>query len=196
VGQERVAADKKGARRRGAWIVFQDESGFSLLPAVRATWAPRGHTPVLRHRFSWKRMSMAGALAYRTDRTKAVFVFQIKNGAYNTDSLIQYLTDLRKHLHGQPVTLIWDGLPSHRSVAMKTFIASQRHWLRVEQLPGYAHELNPMELVWGNVKARELANLCPQDITEAHAAAKTGLRRVGRSYDLCFNFLDHTGLSL
>lgn len=176
--------------------MFQDESGFSLLPAVRATWAPRGRTPVLRHRFSWKRMSMAGALAYRPDRTKAVFVFQIKNGAYNTDSLIQYLTDLHKHLHGEPVTLIWDGLPSHRSTAMKTFIASQRHWLRVEQLPGYAHELNPMELVWGNVKARELANLCPEDLAEAHAAAKTGLRRVGRSYDLCFNFLDHTGLSL
>lgn len=129
MGQERLAADKKGARRRGAWIVFQDESGFSLLPAVRATWAPRGRTPVLRHRFSWKRMSMAGALAYRPDRTKAVFVFQIKNGAYNTDSLIQYLTDLHKHLHGEPVTLIWDGLPSHRSTAMKTFIASQRHWL-------------------------------------------------------------------
>jgi putative transposase len=107
---------------------------------------------------------MAGALAYRPDRTKAVFVFQIKNGAYNTDSLIQYLTDLRGHLQGQPVTLIWDGLPSHRSKAMKTFIASQRHWLRVEQLPGYAHELNPMELVWGNVKARELANLCPRTL--------------------------------
>src|SRR5689334_24845986 len=44
---------KKSARRRGAWICFQDESGFSLLPVVRATWAPRGQTPVLDHRFSW-----------------------------------------------------------------------------------------------------------------------------------------------
>jgi hypothetical protein len=33
---------KKGARRRGAWIVFQDESGFSLLPPVRATCALAG----------------------------------------------------------------------------------------------------------------------------------------------------------
>jgi transposase len=43
----------KIGRGRGAWIVFQDESGFSLLPPVRGTWAPKGHTPVLRHRFSW-----------------------------------------------------------------------------------------------------------------------------------------------
>jgi hypothetical protein len=33
---------------------------------------------VLRHRFSWKRLSMAGALAYRPDRSQAALVFQIK----------------------------------------------------------------------------------------------------------------------
>ena len=43
---------KKSARHRGALIVFQDESGFSLLPSVRSTWAPRGKTPVLRHHFN------------------------------------------------------------------------------------------------------------------------------------------------
>jgi transposase len=141
-------------------------------------------------------MSMAGALAYRPDRSQAMFVFQIKNGSYNTEGLIQYLTDLRKHLRGQPVILVRDGLSAHRSRQMKDWLATQRNWLSVESLPGYAHDLNPVELVWGNVKARELANLCPDDITEAHTAAEAGLRRVGRSYELCFNFLAHTGLSL
>ena len=75
----------KSARRRGAWIVFQDESGFSLLPAVRATWAPRGETPVLHHHFSWTRLSMSAALAYRPDGTEAALLFQIKDGSYNTD---------------------------------------------------------------------------------------------------------------
>jgi len=84
VGETRVAAHKKSARRRGAWIVFCDESGFSLLPPVRATWAPRGQTPVLRHRFNWTRLSMAGALAYRPDKTQTGLLFQIKEGAYNT----------------------------------------------------------------------------------------------------------------
>lgn len=175
---------------------MQDESGFSLLPVVRATWAPRGRTPVLTHRFGWTRMSMAGALAYRPDRSEAVFVFQIKEGSYNTESLIAFLTELHDHLDGQPVTLIWDGLPAHRSKAMKAWLATQRHWLTVEPLPAYAYELNPMEQVWGNVKATELANLCPETIDEAHDAAQAGLERVGTSYQQCFNFLDHTGLSL
>ena len=49
-------------------------------------------------------------------------------------------------------------------------------------------------MVWGNVKAVELANRCPQTIHEAHAAAQSGLQRVGSSYDLCFAFLAHTGV--
>jgi hypothetical protein len=52
MGERVVTEGKKSARRRGALIVFQDESGFLLLPSVRSTWAPRGKTPVLRHHFS------------------------------------------------------------------------------------------------------------------------------------------------
>lgn len=163
---------------------------------MRATWAPKGVTPVLRHRFSWKRLSMAGALAYRPDRSSAAFVFQIKEGAYNTDSLIEFLAALGEHFAGDAVTVIWDGLPSHRSKAMKAWIATQRSWLRVEQLPPYGYELNPIEMVWGNIKSTELANLCPDTIDDARTATETGLERVGSNYDLCFNFLDHTGLSL
>lgn len=191
-----MAADKKSARRRGAWIVFQDESGFSLLPPVRATWAPRGRTPVLCHRFSWKRLSMSGALAYRPDRSAAQLMFQVKPGSCNTGSLISFLHDLHEHLAGAKVTLIWDNLPSHKSKAMTAWIKTQRAWLRAERLPGYAHDLNPIEMVWGNVKAVELANLCPGTIDEARAAAEAGLNRVGGDADLCFAFLAHTGLSL
>jgi putative transposase len=139
---------------------------------------------------------MAAALAYRPDRSQAALVFQIKDGAYNSDSLVEFLTDFHAHFAGDKITLIWDGLPSHRSKAMKAWIATQRTWLDVEQLPGYAHDLNPVELVWGNVKSVELANLCPDTIDEAETAAAAGLHRVGTSYQLCFNFLDHTGLSL
>jgi hypothetical protein len=79
---------------------------------------------------------------------------------------------------------------------MKTWLATQRHWLRIEMLPGYAHDLNPIEMVWGNVKAVDLANLCPDTIGQAQAAAEAGPDRVGADYQLCMAFLAHTGLSL
>ena len=97
--------------------MFQDESWFSLLPPVRATWAPRGQTPVLRHRFSWKRLSMSGALAYRPDGSQTALMFQIKKDSYDTGSLISFLDDLHEHFAAANITLIWDNLPSHKSKA-------------------------------------------------------------------------------
>jgi putative transposase len=68
---------------------------------------------------------------------------------------------------------------------MKAWIAIQRrHWLHVEQLPGYGYDLNPVQQVWGNIKAVELANLCPDTINEPQAAAEAGLERVASSYEL------------
>jgi transposase len=139
---------------------------------------------------------MSAALAYRHDRSEACLVFDFKTGAYDTESLIEFLTAFHDHFAGEKVTLIWDGLPSHRSKDMNAWIASQRRWLVVERLPAYAPELNPVELLWGNVKGVDLANLCPDTIEQARAAAEAGLQRAGTDYQLCFNFLDHTGLSL
>ena len=49
---------------------------------------------------------------------------------------------------------------------MKAYVASQRRWLVVERLPAYAPDLNPVELLWGNLKGTELANFCPATLDE------------------------------
>ena len=100
-----MATVEKRARRQNALIVFEDESGVSLLPAVRATWAPRGCTPVLRHRFNWKRLSLAGALAYEPDGSAAHLVFELRPGAYNDELLIEFLSAVNE-LEQRPVLLI------------------------------------------------------------------------------------------
>jgi len=175
--------------------VFEDESGVSLLPSVRATWAPRGKTPVLRHRFNWKRLSLAGALAYEPDASDAHLVFELRPGAYNDDMLIEFLSDLND-IEQRPVLLIWDGLPAHRSRHMSDWLAAQRDWLSVERLPGYAPALNPLEQAWDNLKSRELANLCRDTIDHVADIAEHGLDRIGTDAELCFAFLRHTGLRL
>jgi transposase len=168
----------------------------SLLPSVRATWAPRGQTPVLRHHFAWKRLSIAGVLAYEPDGSDAHLVFQLRPGAYNDETLIEFLTEVHRHEEQRSILLIWDGLPSHRSRRMLDWVADQRDWLSIERLPGYAPDLNPIEQAWGNVKSRELANLCADTIGEVSQAATKGLRRIKKDAPLCFAFLRHTGLRL
>jgi DDE superfamily endonuclease len=118
----------------------------SLLPVTRRTWAPRGHTPVIAHHFNWKRTSMAAALVYGSLGGGAQLAFHHQPGAYNTDTLIQALGELRRFLGGQKATLLWDGLPAHRSRAMGAWLRRQRHWLVAEPLPAYAPELHPVEM--------------------------------------------------
>jgi transposase len=176
--------------------VFWDESGVSLLPVVRRTWAPRGHTPVIRHRFKWKRMSMAAALCYGSRGGGASLAFHRHPDAYDTDSLIGALGELRRFLGGEKATLLWDGLPAHRSKAMATWLGRQRHWLVVERLPGYAPDLNPVEALWSNLKGVELANLAADTLEEVTAAADRGIQRIRATPHLAYSFLRHCGLSL
>jgi putative transposase len=139
---------------------------------------------------------MAGALAYEPDGHDAHLVFQLRPGAYNDETLIEFLSEFNQLEQQRPVVLIWDGLPAHHSGRMRTWIASQRHWLWVEALPGYAHDLNPIEQVWGTLKSKELRNLCLDTIDEVANVAENGLNRIGSDASLCFAFLRHSGLRL
>jgi transposase len=186
----------RNARRRRAVIVFWDESGASLLPVTRRTWAPRGHTPIIRHYFKWKRASMAVALCYGSLGGGAAVAFHHQHGAYDTDTLIGALGELRAFLGGQKATLVWDGLPAHRSLAMAAWLRRQRSWLVVEPLPGYAPELNPVEGLWSNLKGVELANLAAGTLAEVTAAAERGIQRIRATHWLAYSFLRHCGLSL
>jgi transposase len=177
-------------------LVFWDESGVSLLPVTRRTWAPRGVTPILRHHFNWKRASLAAALCYGSRGGGAQLAFHRQADAYDTDTLISALGGLRRFLGGQRATLLWDGLPAHRSRAMRAWLRTQRSWLVVERLPAYAPELNPVEALWANLKGVELANLAGDTLDEVTAAADRGIERIRRAYHLPYSFLRHCGLSL
>jgi hypothetical protein len=191
-----VAADQKGAAAKSAWIVFFDESAVSLIPPVRHTWSPRGKTPILRHRFGWKKASMAAALGYHADGTKARLCFHLQQPSYDTDTLIGVLEQLAGFYAGQQVVLIWDGLSAHWSTRMRAYLDSQRDWLVAERLPAYAPELNPVEYLWANLKDVELANLPTTTLAEVADAAEQGIQRVCKSDSLVVGFLAHTHLSL
>jgi len=77
---------------------------------------------------------------------------------------------------------------------MKEFLGEQQDWLQIEWLPGYAPDLNPAEGVWNNIKAREMANLCPDALEEATTSFRRGLQRLSHTARLPFSFLHHAGL--
>jgi transposase len=112
------------------------------------------------------------------DGNDAHLVFEPRPGAYNDEMLIEFLSDVNA-IEQRRVLLIWDGLFAHRSRRMTAWVQTQRHWLSVERLPGYAHDLNPIENVWGNLKSQELANLCAEYHRQGgnHRRRRTGPNR-------------------
>jgi len=139
---------------------------------------------------------MAAALCYGSHGGGAALAFHHQPGADNTDTLIQALGELRGFLGGQKATLVWDGLPAHRSLAMRAWLGRQRSWLVVEPLPGYAPDLNPVEALWSSLKGVELANLAGDTLGEVTAAAEQGIQRIRDTHHLPYSFLRHCGLSL
>ena len=188
-----MAPDKKGALETDATLVFMDECGFSERPTVRRTWAPRGQTPVIREHFNWKHLSAAGAVVWRPGQHETRLSLSLRPGAYDRFSLVDYLRNLRRHLHGS-IIVLWDGLPAHRSTVVRDCVQANAHWLALEFFPGYAPELNPVEGLWADLKGHASANYTPDSIGELqhHLRGTTrGLRRKDRRG---LNYTKHAGL--
>src|SRR4029453_19386564 len=128
MGRGRLAADQANAYRRNACLVFLDESGLSLTPNVRSTWAAPGQPPTLVHPFNWKRPSMAAALCYGVGGGGAQLAFHVQAGNYNTDTLIGVLGELRCFLGGQKGTLLWAAPPPAESRCKLLSPASGTGW--------------------------------------------------------------------
>jgi transposase len=85
----------------------------------------------------------------------------------------------------KPIVLVLDNGPIHVSKATLAALAERAHWLTVEWLPKYAPELNDIEVVWGDLKARHLAhqtftdpNVLDQAIHRAVAALNSERSRI------------------
>ena len=139
---------------------------------------------------------MAAAICYGVRGGGAQLAFHLQPGNYDTDSLIQVLGELRRFLGGEKATLLWDGLPAHRSRAMRAWLGTQRSWLVVEQLPAYAPELNPVEGLWSWLKGTLLANLVFPTLREVAKQAELGTERARQTPHLPYSFLRRTGLSV
>lgn len=73
--------------------------------------------------------------------------------------------------------------------------AQQQDWLTIIQLPSYAPELKPVELLWAHAKEK-ITNRAFRSIDELHRAAKSALRYIQRHPELLTAFLAGTGLEL
>jgi len=176
-----VAEYKKNAERLGSHIVFVDESGFMLAPQVRRTWAPKGKTPILRHRYKHDRISVISGLSISPGRKRFGIYFIFSEENLKGSHVADFLRYLLRHLRGK-VIVVWDNAATHRGEPIRAMLRRFKR-LCLEALPPYAPELNPAEGIWSQAK-RSLANGRPNDSDELANEVGDALIDIGLSQSL------------
>lgn len=136
---------------------------------------------MLQFHFNWKTLSAIAGITWWS------FYFRLFPGSIKAPQVVEFLKHLLRHIP-RKLLVIWDGLPSHRSLMVRDFVAEQNGRLQLERLPAYAPELNPVEYIWGYWKQHELPNFCPKDYSELSYHARAALRRMRRRPTLVQSF--------
>lgn len=176
-------------------VVFVDESGFLMNPLRKKVWARRGQTPVVLHRTcNHQKVSVIGGLVARPSSDRVRLLTQWHPGeSVNQEGVIKFLRRLLKACEGN-VIVVWDNLPAHRSKAVKAF-CREHHQLWLEALPGYAPDLNPIELVWCMSKYHRLANHGIAELEQLHQASQHAVNEVAREQELLRSCIVNAGLA-
>ena len=193
--REQWPAIVRRAVETDADLVFVDESGFLMNPLRKKVWARRGNTPLLLHRTcNHQKVSVIGGLVASpsSDRVKLLTQWH-PDQSVNQDGVIKFLRRLLKECGGN-VIVVWDNLPAHRGKAVKAF-CRQHHQLWLEALPGYAPDLNPIELVWCMSKYHRLANHGIAELEQLHEAAQSAVNEVKREQELLRSCINNAGLA-
>jgi transposase len=159
------------------------------VPAVLATYAPRGKTPILKQTLSRDHLS---AMSGITPEGKLYLKGQER--AFKGPDVVSFLKHLLVHIQG-PLLILWDRAPIHRSQAVKDFLsAGAAARIHLEPLPSYAPELNPDEGIWNYLKRVELKNLSCRNISHLRYELRKAKERLRHKTLVIRGYINQLGL--
>ena len=121
---------KKLTETRGT-LVLVDEAGFSPTPLMPNAWAMRGTSPRMRFNFDREKLSAIGMGGITPS---GGLYFEVHDGSVRSEEVVQYLEQLLGQMDGH-VVVLWDGLPQHRSAAVRDFVREHGERLTIFRLP-------------------------------------------------------------
>jgi transposase len=158
-------------------LLYGDESEALTHPYLARAWARRGADLRVAAPGQAKKVAMMGSL----DHVKRRLIVHTSRTRHSADFIV-HLEQLDRLFGPQPgrvtrpVVLVEDNGPIHVSKIARAALDARKHWLTVEWLPKYSPELNDIEVVWHDLKARHLAHQTFTNVEaldrEIHAAVE------------------------
>lgn len=165
----------KQARKEGAEILWEDESGLRSDHTAGRSWAPVGQTPVTKGTGKRFKANMIAAIS-----NTGTLRFRVFEQKFTGPVFLDFLKRLVKDAKGRKLHLIIDGHPAHRARIVRDWAAANPELLELHFLPGYSPELNPAECLNQDVKTNALGKRRPVNITELKADVRCFLRSCQR----------------
>ena len=127
----------------GHELVAIDEVSFQLATNYKRIWFEKGKKPKGAFFWSNKKLITFGAL---TDSHDFFYEFHV---AQNSITFISFLTGLFDWLKpNKKYVLILDNAGWHKTDCVKKMFDKHKDWIKVEHIPPYSPELNPIETCW------------------------------------------------
>lgn len=146
--EEVYPAIKARAKKEGAVILWQDESGVRLQQLrPLAGYAPKGVKAVARISGKYTSVNMISALS-----NGGQLHFGLFEGRFTGQVFIDYLTRLIATYPHRKIFLICDNHSTHHAKLVKEWAAEHREEIELFFLPAYSPELNPDEYLNQDVK--------------------------------------------
>lgn len=176
---------QKRAKKEGADIYFEDESGVRSDFHAGTTWALKGQTPVVETTGARFGLNMVAAISPRGD-----LHFMTVQGSVSADQICEFLKRLM-HDSERKVFLIWDGHPTHKAKKVRECVESFEGRLEIFILPSYSPDLNPTEQLWNHTKTKSVGRRSISGPDSLKKAVIGKLRSLQKLPDKIASFFRH-----
>jgi len=139
------------ANEKGATIYFLDESGVRNDHHAGTTWSIEGLTPIIPRSGQHYRINMIIVAS-----AEGELHFQGGPQRLTGEAFVEYLKKLDKEI-SKPIIIIADNHPAHFAEVVKEYLETTDGKIQIFPLPAYSPELNPIELIWNEIKSHGFA---------------------------------------
>jgi transposase len=165
-------------------LVFLDESGANLSMGRTHAWIPRGQERVERRPMNWgTNLTMVGAIRLSGWVTLSTM--------FKTANRERFASWVRRRLAPKlrpNDVVVLDNAQAHKSSQVSALVEARG--ARVEFLPPYSPDFNPIEPCWALAK-KHIRAVAPRSAVALRNAAHAGRHRVRPSH--CRSFFRHAG---
>jgi len=141
--------------KNGWRIFFQDEVGFQTEGTLAHSWGPIGQAIIVNNKGRHGRVNLMGVYEVGSGE----FFYKFTNFRVNALRFKRFLCALKRKYRTDKIILIADNASFHKA---KWFTAwwEATNWLKIEFLPAYSPDFNPIERLWKWIKKEYTHNKC------------------------------------